>query len=130
MRKIGYVSAVLFLSLLFVTGNSFAQRLDTFAVSQLIGTELNTQENHYVGQISDVVFGPQGQIATVILSDARGMGSKHVAIPYSVISKIGDHSFVYNTPENIYYFYSDAFPSPGFEVYSKEPMPEGSVLAS
>jgi sporulation protein YlmC with PRC-barrel domain len=125
MRKIGYVSAFLFLSLLLVTGNSFAQRLDTFTVSQLIGTELNTQENHYVGQISDVVFDPQGHIASVILSDARGMGSKHVAIPYSAISKIGDHTFVYNTPENVYYFRSDASPSLGLDIYSKEPMPSG-----
>lgn len=130
MRKIGYVSAFLFLSLLLGTGNSFTQRLDAFTVSQLIGTELNTQENLYVGQISGVVFGPQGQIASVILSDARGMGSKRVAIPYSAISKIGDHTFVYNTPENVYYFfYSDASPSFGLDVYSKEPMPGGEQFS-
>ena len=122
MRKtVYYLGIGLFVLSLTAAGNSSAQTLsremsghlttmglNTFKASDLIGMQLYTREMEVLGQISNLVIDPATKsISRVVISDIPGMGGESMAIPFSALVKIGNNTFAYNSPENVYYFFGE-----------------------
>ncbi len=73
---------------------------DTLEASSMIGAQLWTGTDDYLGQISDLVVDPgSGRVLEVILSDVPGKGGESVAVPFAALSHTGDGIFVFHRPE-------------------------------
>ena len=63
---------------------------NTFEASWLIGHRVLTPLGSELGQISSLVIDrTNGRIALVVLSDVPNIGAKQLALPYSMITNIG-----------------------------------------
>lgn len=93
MRKIIF-AAVLVLSLIFgfAVGKSMAHEMmsksgETLEVGRLLGTMVKDPQGRDLGTITDIVTGPGGRVAFVVLSYwVSDDTQKRVAVPFSALS--------------------------------------------
>jgi sporulation protein YlmC with PRC-barrel domain len=72
---------------------------DLFEASWLIGHQVFSPDDSYLGQIGDLVIDQSnGRIALAILSDVPGFGAKSVAVPYGSLTRIMTNIFQINLP--------------------------------
>jgi uncharacterized protein YrrD len=93
MRKIGILTAILFIFTLFA-GQAFADQMkgqygegkfkETNRASEFMGKDVNDQSGENFGTVEDVVFDNQGTIKYIILSrgGVAGIGADLVPIPF------------------------------------------------
>ncbi len=115
MKKIAYAVIALFaVSMLFVAvGTSSSQEFpkgtialygqseisgwDTLEASSMIGAQLRSVSDDYLGQISDLVVDPaSGRILEVILSDVPEQGGELITVPFGAILHSGNGIYVLN----------------------------------
>ncbi len=161
MRKIAYSVLALFaFSIFFVAvgtlpsqaqgtmalyGQSVIAGWDTLPASGMIGVQLLTPNDEYLGVISDLVVDPNtGRILEAILSDVPGKGAEPEAVPFAAISHTGNGTFVLNLPDSFadsfpYYYWNETFQMlrPSYSrwaelryYYSVRPTPVGSFKTS
>lgn len=143
MRKTVYSAiGLFFLSLLFV-GSSFSGDMEmskeftestpmavnwnTWKASDLLGTTLKGPTGSVVdiGSINDVAVNPStGEIDSLLVKDIRGLGAKEIAIPFHDVSMLGEATFVYNPPGDMYRFDGED-PFQAYDLLSLPPMREG-----
>jgi hypothetical protein len=95
-----------------------AQSADEWRSSKLIGLNVYNQANEKVGDINDLILGPDGKIANAVIGVGGflGMGEKLVAVPFSDLTlnrdDDGTHRVTINSSK-------DALESaPDFKYYS------------
>jgi sporulation protein YlmC with PRC-barrel domain len=95
-----------------------AQSADEWRSSKLIGLNVYNQSNEKVGDINDLILGPDGKIANAVIGVGGflGMGEKLVAVPFSDLTlnrdDDGTHRVTINSSK-------DALESaPDFKYYS------------
>ncbi len=94
---------------------------DTFEASRMIGAQLFSPEDDYLGQISDLAIDSgDGHISDVVLSDVPGMGAELVSVPFAALSHGGGSIFVLNTPEE---FSGLSYRESPYSSYTGSPYP-------
>jgi sporulation protein YlmC with PRC-barrel domain len=67
---------------------------DTFEASWLIGYQVTTPREGYLGQISSLVIDNRnGRIALVVLSRVPNLAGEELAIPFSSLTRTGENTF-------------------------------------
>jgi sporulation protein YlmC with PRC-barrel domain len=66
------------------------QASSEYLASNLIDTDVYTAANENIGEIKDVVIGPDGKVASVVVSVGGflGVGDRHVAMPYTSLKMV------------------------------------------
>jgi sporulation protein YlmC with PRC-barrel domain len=115
-----------------ITGYSTLAAFQWVAGSTVMSSELKTSQGGYLAEISDLLIDPaNGRVSNVVITRIRGIGAKHIVIPFSTVSKTGDNLFIYNAPEDVYPVSGrDPYWSEGLYVYSKQQEPMGSYKTS
>ncbi len=105
---------------------------DTAAASTMISSQLRTPQGDYLAEISDLIIDPvDRRVSDIVLTGVRGMGGKPVIIPFKAVSRTGGAIFIYNAPEGVSQFGSDApYRRWGLYLYSAHQKPVGSYAAS
>jgi len=75
--------------------------LSLYEADKLIGAEVQTPENKEVAQINDLVINTSdGVVALVVLSNVPGKADTLTAVPFSLLSKSSEKTYVLGTSED------------------------------